>query len=180
MIYLIFFLLILAICLYWVSMRFEKALGLPGSKVIYSDTNQWASTNEPLFDDQSGLTGKPDYLIEVGNAIIPVEVKSTTHIHQPYDSHIFQLAAYCRLVEHTMKIKPPYGILHYTTSKSTNTPPTGRSYAIPFIPQLSDRLDQILKEMRLSTNKNTINRSHQSRRRCQSCGFYNICDQRIQ
>lgn len=180
MIYLILVLIILATLLYLVSIRFEKALGLPGSKVIYSDTNQWKSTHEPLYDNQSGLTGKPDYLVEVGNAIIPVEVKSTSYVHRPYDSHILQLAAYCRLVERTMKIKSPYGILHYTTSKSTYNPHTGRSYAISFTPQLSERLDQILNEMRLTTTGNNANRSHQSRRLCQRCGYYNFCDQRIQ
>ena len=60
-----------------------------------------------------GLVGKPDYLVESAGQLIPVEVKSTRNSNAPYDAHIFQLAAYCLLVQRQLGKRPPYGILHY-------------------------------------------------------------------
>ena len=78
----------------------RKQSGIPGGKIIYSDVKMWGKPLEkPLFDGSIGLVGKPDYLIEQNGLVIPVEVKSCRPPEAPYDLHIFQLAAYCLLVE---------------------------------------------------------------------------------
>ena len=66
--------------------------------MIYTDTRGWSAVEKPLYDPVIGLTGRPDYLVKKGKDIIPVEVKTSRTPEAPYDSHIFQLAAYCLLV----------------------------------------------------------------------------------
>ena len=43
--------------------------------------------------------GKPDYLLEDGDALIPVEVKPSRRAAEPYPGDVLQLLAYCLLVE---------------------------------------------------------------------------------
>ncbi len=70
------FLFILALVLLWLSSRQRKQAGLPGGRIIYTDTRAWGEVEKPFYDAQLGLTGKPDYLVEKDGQIIPVEVKS--------------------------------------------------------------------------------------------------------
>ena len=63
--------------------------------MVYTDTGAWGKVEKPLYYHALGLTGKPDYLVERDGILIPVEVKSGRTPEAPYDSHIFQLAAYC-------------------------------------------------------------------------------------
>ena len=107
MLYVALVLLALAILFFWQSNRQRKAAGLPGGRLIYTDTRGWGKLEKPLFYQALGLTGKPDYLIEQNGEIIPVEVKSGRAPESPYDSHIFQLGSYCLLVEKTNVKRPP-------------------------------------------------------------------------
>ncbi len=66
---------------------------------------------KPLFARQIGLTGKPDYLLDIRGSTIPFEVKPGRRAAQPYESDPMQLAAYCLLVEETSGDAPPYGLL---------------------------------------------------------------------
>jgi CRISPR-associated exonuclease Cas4 len=160
--------LLLAIALFWISTQQRRHAGLPGGRVIYADTRAWGKPLEkPLYDSFLGLTGKPDYLVEKGDELIPVEVKSSNVTDAPYDSHIFQLAAYCMLVERTFGKRPRYGILHYPK----------RTFAIDFTPELESKVMQILMEMHES--KKEFPRSHNSPQRCVRCGFRSVCDQAL-
>ncbi len=105
--------LILALVLLWQANRSQRAIGLPAGRVIYADTRSWGPVEQPLYDAELGLAGKPDYLVETGGQVIPVEVKSSPVTTAPYDAHIFQLAAYCLLVQRHYGKRPAYGILHY-------------------------------------------------------------------
>lgn len=165
---------LLALLLLWQANRKRSAIGLPGGRLIYSDTNKWRKQEEPLYDPESGLTGRPDYLIEEGSTIIPVEVKSSHPPEAPYDAHIFQLAAYCLLVEKVYGVRPPYGILHYTGHSKT-----GRTFAIDYSSQLEQNLIALLAQMHAQEKGQEVQRSHTSQARCRACGFRSICDQRL-
>jgi CRISPR-associated exonuclease Cas4 len=160
--------LLLSLILFWVSRQQRRHAGLPGGRVIYADTRAWGTPLEkPLYDAFLGLTGKPDYLIQDGDQIIPVEVKSTNVGDAPYDSHILQLAAYCMLVERSLGKRPPYGILHYPR----------RTFAIDFTPELETSVMRLLVEMQ--ANRKDYPRSHESPHRCARCGFRSVCDQAL-
>jgi len=169
MFYAILTVFLLALYLLWQGSRRQRAAGLPGGRVIYTDTRGWGALEHPLYDAALDLTGRPDYLVEEGKRIIPVEVKTGRTPRAPYDSHIFQLAAYCLLVQRTLGKRPPYGIIHYPH----------RSFAIDYTPALESALLDLLAEIRLAERKRNIPRSHENPARCAGCGFVEVCDQRV-
>ena len=155
--------------LFWQASRQKKASGLPGGRIIYADTSRWMPVQEALYDPRLGLAGKPDYLVKDGEQIIPVEVKSSRVAHSPFDSHIYQLAAYCLLVGHVYRTRPRSGILHYPS----------RTFKIDFTPQLEQATLELLAEMRSHDARTALNRSHDSIARCRGCGYRSVCDQKI-
>ena len=169
MLYIALLLLFLALLFFWQSNRQRMAAGLPGGRVIYTDTHGWNKLEKPLFHAALDLTGKPDYLIEKDGKIIPVEVKSGRAPDAPYDSHIYQLASYCLLVEKTYNKRPPYGIIHYE----------GRDFAVDYTRELESSLLDLLAEMKRDERRREVTRSHEQASRCRGCGFRDICDQKV-
>jgi len=167
--YIALLLFILAIVFFWQSNRQQKQAGLPGGRVIYTDTRAWGEVEKPLFSQELGLTGKPDYLVEQNGRIIPVEVKTGRTPEAPYDSHIFQVAAYCLLVEKTYGKRPPYGIIHYPN----------RDFAVDYTPALESSLLDLLAELKRDETRTNVPRSHDDAARCRKCGFKKVCDQSL-
>jgi len=162
-------LILLALALFWIAARRRKAAGIPAGRVVYIDMGQGSKVEKPLFDPLSGLVGKPDYLVEQDGLIIPVEVKSIYAPSEPYDSHIYQLAAYCLLVLRVYGKRPPHGLLRYRN----------RTFAIDFTAEVETSLLDRLAEMRLEEKAGDASRSHESAARCAACGYRQSCDQRL-
>lgn len=162
-------LLAIALVFFWLSSRTRRSAGLPGGRVIYTDTRTWGPVEKPLYDRALGLTGKPDYLVEKNGQIIPVEVKSGRAPDAPYDSHIYQLAAYCILVERELGSRPPYGIIHYED----------RDFAVDYTHDLENAVLDILAEMRRDERREEVNRSHVIPARCAKCGYRNVCEEKL-
>jgi CRISPR-associated exonuclease Cas4 len=169
MLYITLLLFILALIFFWRSGRQQKEAGLPGGRIIYSDTRGWGKIEQPLFYAALELTGKPDYLVQQNGKIIPVEVKSGRAPEAPYDSHVYQLASYCLLVEKTYGTRPPYGIIHYED----------RDFAIDYTHELENALIDLLVEMKRDEHKKEVHRSHEQAGRCAKCGFRKNCDQSL-
>lgn len=161
--------ILVALFFLWQSASRQQKAGLPGGRIIYTDTKSWTDVDQPLYDPVWDLTGKPDYLIRQDRMIIPVEVKTGRTPTAPYDSHIFQLAAYCLLVERVMDVRPLYGIIKYPQ----------RSFQIDYTSKLEAELKDLLDEMRGSQRKKSVDRSHDFPTRCRGCGYRSICEQRI-
>jgi CRISPR-associated exonuclease Cas4 len=155
----------IGILIFWQARRQQKSSGLPTGKVVYADTSQWGRVQKPLHDSRLGLTGKPDYLIEQDGMIIPVEVKSSNAPSAPYDSHIYQLAAYCLLVTSTTGKRPLYGILHYRN----------RTFSVEYTSSLEADLLMLLEDIRANEKRSDVPRSHEEFGRCRKCGFRSIC-----
>jgi CRISPR-associated exonuclease Cas4 len=160
---------LLALLLFWQSGRRQHLAGLPGGRVIYTDTSQWGPVEKALYDPVIGLTGRPDYLVKKGKSTIPVEVKSGRTPHAPYDSHIFQVAAYCLLVARDLGVRPPYGIIHYPK----------RTFAVDFTEALESALLDLLRDMRAMERKKKVLRSHDETPRCANCGYLSQCDESL-
>ena len=150
-----------------VAMR--RSTGLPWRRVRYRDTQAWRRAERPLVAHRYGLVGRPDYLIQAGDSVIPVEVKPSRRANEPYASDLMQLAAYCLLVEETMGARPPYGVLRYAEA----------TFHAPFSDRLRDQLLATLNEMRLAERNRASNRSHRQPARCSGCGFVRKCDQAL-
>ncbi len=175
MLYLAVALLIVGIILLWQVQKQQYTIGMPTGRVIYSDTGKWGAVERPLYDPELDLTGKPDYLVEevdhlgVLREVIPVEVKSGRISTAPYDSHIYQLAAYCLLTHRQFGKRPAYGVLHYSN----------RTFAIDYTPSLEASLLGLLEQMRTLERRREIRRSHDSAARCTHCGYHSACDQKL-
>ena len=137
-------LIIAGFFVYLRSDRRRRAAGIPTGEIIYLDTGDWRRNDHPLYSIRYQLAGKPDYLIDSGGEIIPVEVKSGRGRNVPYDSHIYQLAAYCLLIEQTFGTRPPYGLLHYSN----------QDIAIDYTPELEQSLIDIIREIRSASRRN--------------------------
>jgi CRISPR-associated exonuclease Cas4 len=167
--YLSILLVVIAIGLFILAARQRRKTGLPAGNVIYIDTRNWGKLEKPLYDPGLRLTGKPDYLVQQGDRVIPVEVKSRAAPPNPYDSHIYQVAAYCLLVDHVYGQRPTQGIIHYSD----------KTFAIDFTPELEVAVKATVVEMQERTNSTEVTRSHQDGKRCQRCGYRSVCDQAL-
>ncbi|MDD2521372.1 MAG: Dna2/Cas4 domain-containing protein [Anaerolineaceae bacterium] len=163
-------LLVLGILLWLLSRRQRKSSGLPDGALLYADSDYWQTLPKPLYDAELQLVGKPDYVIkDARGMVIPVELKSGAAPTRPWDSHIIQLAAYCRLIEKNFAQRPPYGIIRYQN----------KSFTIDYTDELETRLIALIAQMRQVEQDNCANRSHKQPARCRSCGYAQICDQRL-
>jgi CRISPR-associated exonuclease Cas4 len=168
-------LLLVGLLVLYLASRQQRRTGLPPGRVIYDDSRRGGKLEEPLYDSQYDLVGKPDYILEEDGVQIPVEVKSTLAPAQPYDGHVLQLAAYCLLVHRTRGVRPSHGILRYRN----------RSFAIDYTPELEARLISALEEIR-SIRQESVKkryggpeRSHHSSARCARCGYRSVCNQAL-
>ncbi len=156
----------------WLLIRAGMArrwTGLPRGRVVYVDTGAWGRCERPLFSNQHRLTGRPDYLVQRGRDLIPVEVKSGAAPQQPYAAHILQLAAYCLLVEDQEGRAPPHGILKYDD----------QAYEVDYTPGLRAELLKALEQIRRDLAARNVQRSHDEPRRCQGCGYQARCEERL-
>jgi CRISPR-associated exonuclease Cas4 len=164
-----FLLLTLAFLLLWLSTQRRRGLGVPEGRLLYEDSGVQRRLEQPLMAEDLDLVGKPDYLIESKQGLIPVEVKTGRTPQRPFDSHVFQLAAYCALVERNFQQRPPYGIIRYPQ----------RSFQIDFSAALEAQLLALLAEMRAAFASSELHRSHNQAARCRACGYAALCTERL-
>jgi CRISPR-associated exonuclease Cas4 len=163
-------LILIGALVFWWGRRAQSDAGLPIGQVIYSDTSAWRSIEKPLFSRAHRLTGKPDYLVQQGREVVPVEVKSA-HAPSggPRRSHVLQLAAYCLLVEETYRQRPKYGIVKYAD----------RMFAVDYTEALHRELLDVIAAMRDDLNRGLAERSHDEAARCTHCGYRHACTERL-
>jgi len=136
-------------------------------RITYSDLNTPAKA---LFSKRYRLSGKPDYIIKKNNQYIPVEVK-TGHHDEPKRHHIYQLAAYCQLIEDNYSCFVPCGILVYND--------TSQQYKIVFDPKLRFELGSTIKKMRYNLKNMGVARNHNDPQKCKHCSMKTYCDVKL-
>jgi CRISPR-associated exonuclease Cas4 len=163
-------LLILALLAWFFSQRANTATGLPQGEVVYTDTGGWGRLEKPLVSQRLQLVGKPDYLVRDGNSYIPVEVKSgNAPPRGPYDSHIYQLAAYCALVTEAYGRRPSHGLIKYVD----------KTLMVDYTSELENDLLDLLGAIQEDSEADDVSRSHNSVARCRGCGFKEVCEESL-
>ncbi len=157
-----------------------KRAGLPRGKLIYGDTGfpvghlaplsideHGARQERPLISERYGLVGRPDYLVRTREGIVPIEAKSgkCPAGGRPYESNLYQLAAYCLLVEETTGARVPYGVIRYSDCE----------VEVEFTEELREETVLLLEEMREARRLENVHRSHQDARRCAGCSMRGVC-----
>ncbi|MDE3088452.1 MAG: Dna2/Cas4 domain-containing protein [Chloroflexota bacterium] len=160
-----------ALVLFALARAQREQTGLPANaRIVYADTGAWKKVEQALFSRRYALTGKPDYIVENGDAIIPVEVKPNRVAPAPRESDVMQLAAYGLLIEETWgqgRAAPPYGLLKYRDTV----------FQIDFTGDLRAELIDLMDAMRRDLAADDVARSHTEPRRCRACGYRAECGQ---
>jgi CRISPR-associated exonuclease Cas4 len=166
------------------ALRESRRSGLPRGALLYSDTGRpvgrvaptqvgrgGVKQEKPLVSRALGLVGRPDYLIEAEDGVVPVEIKSTACPTggRPYDSHVAQLAAYCLLVEDVLGAAVPYGIVKYRD----------REVRVEYTPELKEHALALIEEMNAAAEEEEVHRSHDDPRRCAGCSLRDVCTESL-
>jgi CRISPR-associated exonuclease Cas4 len=143
----------------------EREAGLVPGQLVGTDL---AGQGELLRDPEWGLTGRPDYILETPNGLVPVEVKTGHAPEHPHRSHALQVACYLRLLEASGK-KPTYGLLNYTDGV----------FRIGWDDALKADLKATLGRIAEAERTGRADRDHQHPARCRGCARRDACDQRL-
>ena len=157
------FLILLSNIFKKIVVKIKKENKIQLGKITYSDIHKF---EKPLFSSKYLIIGKPDYVVEKKDFKIPVELK-TGYYNSPKINHIYQLAAYCHLIEENYGTFVPYGILVYNNSSN---------YNIPFNPRVRFELENIIKNMRYSIKTKNILRNHDDKKKCINCSMRENCN----
>lgn len=152
-----------------VARRIQKHVGIPWSHDIRADVDGALSHIPLMVDDELQLVGKPDYIIKRGAHLIPIEVKPLRRAKRPFESDIYQLLAYCLLIERTYGRRPPYGLLRYAT----------QTFRIDYDDDMAASVIDIIMQMHVLHDESDVERNHNSVSRCRGCGFWQKCEQSL-
>jgi CRISPR-associated exonuclease Cas4 len=136
------------------------------SKVTYIGTEK----SRLLRSEKYGLSGRPDYIIEIDGEPIPVDLKSGRMPKGPLFSHILQVAAYCLLLSEESGKRVSRGILKYGDVE----------HEIEFTPELEQLLLEQLAEMRRLAKSGDVHRNHMRPGKCRSCSRRELCTEKLE
>lgn len=134
-------------------------------KIEYIDVDN----TKAFRSEKHGLSGAPDYVIKVGENIIPVEEKTGRTPMGPLFSHILQIATYCLLIEEATGRAPPYGLLKYPEHE----------HEIEYNQDLRNMLLQKAAEMRELMRTGNAHRNHNRPGKCVHCSRRDVCPERL-
>ena len=87
----------------------RRSLNLPEGIIEYIGTKE----TEDIFSEEYRLIGKPDYILNIDNEHIPVEMKFGRVPRGPLFSHILEIVGYCILLKSRTGKQSSYGIIIY-------------------------------------------------------------------
>ena len=158
---------IAAVLAWFVGRGLFARTGLPSRDILYADVGSTFPHPAPLTSRRYRLSGRPDYLVRVKDGVAPVELKSSQSPSsgRPYDGHLFQLAAYCLLVEDVCRVSVPYGLVQYED----------RTVRVEYTPSLRANLLAVLDEIQTARRNGECHINHNQPSKCRSCGFSSVC-----
>lgn len=147
--------------------RLKYEHGIEDGTIEYVDTLD--EDSKVLFSEKYGLRGRPDYILNKGGKLVPVEVKTGRVPRGPLFSHILQLAAYCLLIEEKYNRPPPYGMIRYNDIQ----------HKIEYTEELRNILISKLDEMRKINESGEAHRNHNRPSKCKGCSRKKMCPERL-
>ena len=117
-----------------------------------------------LISKKYMLLGKPDFIIEKGDSLYPLEFKATKAPPYPYASNIAQLLSYCVLIEENFS-KPSYGIIKYLD----------REFTIPYNEKEKMFIRHVIFTIHVYLSLN-LKPEIKINRKCKTCGYANVCN----
>jgi CRISPR-associated exonuclease Cas4 len=116
-----------------------------------------------------GLSGRPDFVLLVGDEHVPVELKTGRVPRGPLFSHILQVAAYCVLLEEEFGKPPPHGIIRYGQVENE----------VEYDEGLKELVLNKIAEMRRLMKTGNAHRNHNKPGKCKNCSRRAVCPERL-
>ena len=117
-----------------------------------------------------GLSGRPDFVLLVGNEHIPVELKTGRVPRGPLFSHIMQVATYCILIEEEFEIPPSHGIIRYGQVENEVEYDQGLK---DLVLKKADEMREFLKA------GGGVHRNHNKSGKCRHCSRRAVCPEKL-
>lgn len=159
-----------SVALYFSLSASQKVDAWKDEEGLNGEIHYVGTDSSPLyFSERYGLSGRPDFVLEIDGQLIPGDLKTGRTPKGPLFSHIMQVAAYCLLIAETTKRRPPYGILRYGNVE----------HEIEFDPELERMLLEKLEEMRALMRTGEVHRNHNRPGKCAGCSRRESCPERL-
>jgi CRISPR-associated exonuclease Cas4 len=142
----------------WQARRLGLDLGAP----IAADDSRLGSPT--LRSARLHLVGRPDHLLRVGRALVPVEHKPSAR--RLRRSHTLQAGALCLLVEEVYGVRPPFAVVVLAG---------GQRVTVPFDRRLEREVLDALAAMRDHLRSDRPPPACWSAETCPRCGFRARC-----
>jgi CRISPR-associated exonuclease Cas4 len=123
-----------------------------------------------LVSEEIGLSGKPDYLLEMNGGQVPVLTKNNPAPDFPHEAHVLQVIAYCLLIAEGSKKRPRFGVIRYGD---------GRTFEVDFDEESVEMLSRAMDNLDKARQQETVHRNHQDRARCYACNHRHRCDESL-
>jgi CRISPR-associated exonuclease Cas4 len=158
------------VVLYW-SLSEQRKAEIKRKEMHLSGNVLYVGNDEaPIYrSERYGLSGKPDYVLQEGEELVPVEMKSGRTPKGPLFSHIVQVAAYCLLLEDYTGKRVTRGVLKYTEAE----------YDVDFDENLRQLVLTKIDEMHHTLEEGEAHRNHNRPGKCQSCSRREGCPERL-
>jgi CRISPR-associated protein Cas4 len=143
-----------------------------GATIIASDVGTGPSLL--LRDDELGLCGKPDYLLDTrgadGRRLVPIEVKPNRRSPRLYDSDRMQIGAYLVALKATADDRASkIGYVRYQTD----------TFEVELTPTLEREIRLLVATIRRARVAEMVHRTHESPARCRACPVRQHCDEAL-
>ncbi|MDQ6830576.1 MAG: Dna2/Cas4 domain-containing protein [Gemmatimonadota bacterium] len=159
--------LLVAALLAVIALRLSRRSGLSG--IVVASDGPVARRSRVLRSARAGISGRPDYLIEEHDHIVPVELKPSRQSATPWLRDVVQLAAYCLLLEETEPRFGGYGYLRYAD----------RTFRIDFTDSLKAELLTTVAALRADLSATDVEANHADPRRCARCALREPCGRAV-
>ena len=134
-----------------------------GSTITYNDDG---ITSDLLIDNKTGIRGRPDQIIIIGNDVVPVEQKTGKTPLSPHKSHVMQLYAYLHLISEITNNKANYGIIRYGQEDI---------HKIQWDDEKKKELMEQTQEIQRLMVEGGAKRNHERRGKCKNCSRRKNC-----
>ncbi|MGD0265309.1 MAG: PD-(D/E)XK nuclease family protein [Candidatus Methylomirabilota bacterium] len=168
--------------------RARQAAQLPaGMRILAADLGERLRSlgrgGVTLRDNEWGIAGKVDLVLETPNGYVPVEYKQAGPSYEPGTAkpgHVLQLATSMLLCEGDGRFgkRPAEGWLRYLDGQGRLLP--GGEVRIANTPRLRDQVIASVQRMRRAlVSREELHRDHQSAAKCAKCSRRLACDEGI-